>query len=32
MNIVMHATLHDRVPNTYYGQWLAKNAGKHAAK
>src|SRR3954451_12396633 len=30
--IVMRATLHDGAPNTYYGQWLAKNAGKHAAK
>jgi hypothetical protein len=28
----MRTTLHDRAPNTYYGQWLAKNAGKHAAK
>jgi hypothetical protein len=28
----MRATLHDGAPNTYYGQWLAKNAGKHAAK
>jgi hypothetical protein len=28
----MPATLHDGVPNTYYGQWLAKNARKHAAK
>jgi hypothetical protein len=25
-------TLHDHAPNTYYGHWLAKNAGKHAAK
>src|SRR3954468_2166631 len=30
--IIMRATLHDHPPNTYYGQWLAKNAGKHAAK
>src|SRR4051794_20244410 len=30
--IVMPATLHDLPPNTYYGHWLAKNAGKHAAK
>jgi len=28
----MRATLHDHAPNTYYGHWLAKNAGKHAAK
>ena len=21
MNIIMRATLHDRAPNTYYGQW-----------
>jgi len=28
----MLATLHDHAPNTYYGHWLAKNAGKHAAK
>src|SRR4051795_101285 len=28
----MRATLHDHAPNTYYGQWLAKKAGKHAAK
>jgi hypothetical protein len=28
----MRATLHDHAPNPYYGQWLAKNAGKHAAK
>jgi hypothetical protein len=32
MNIVMRATLHDPAPNTYYGQWLAENARKHAAK
>jgi hypothetical protein len=32
MIIVMRATLHDHASNTYYGQWLAKNAGKHAAK
>src|SRR5205814_2073408 len=30
--IIMLATLHDHAPNTYYGHWLAKNAGKHAAK
>jgi hypothetical protein len=28
----MRTTLHDDAPNTYYGQWLAKNAGKHAPK
>jgi len=28
----MRATLHDHAPNTYYGHWLAKNAGKHMAK
>jgi hypothetical protein len=28
----MPATLHDGAPNTYYGQWLAQNARKHAAK
>jgi hypothetical protein len=28
----MRATLHDHAPDPYYGQWLAKNAGKHAAK
>jgi hypothetical protein len=28
----MRTTLHDRAPNTYYGQWLAKNARKHPAK
>jgi hypothetical protein len=28
----MRATLHDPAPNTYYGHWLAQNAGKHAAK
>jgi hypothetical protein len=32
MIIVMRATLHDQAPNTYYGHWLAKNAGKHGAK
>jgi hypothetical protein len=32
MIIVMRATLHDHAPNTYYGHWLAKNAGKHRAK
>jgi hypothetical protein len=32
MIIVMRATLQDRAPNPYYGHWLAKNAGKHAAK
>jgi len=32
MSIIMRATLHDHAPNTYYGHWLAKNAGKHAAK
>jgi hypothetical protein len=30
--IIMRATLHDPAPNTYYGQWLAKKARKHAAK
>src|SRR4051812_14477420 len=30
--IIMRATLHDGAPNTYYGQWLAKNARKRAAK
>src|SRR4051812_23666202 len=28
----MCATLQDHAPNTYYGHWLAKNAGKHPAK
>jgi hypothetical protein len=28
----MRTTLHDLAPNTYYGQWLAKNARKRAAK
>jgi hypothetical protein len=28
----MRTTLHGPAPNTYYGHWLAKNAGKHAAK
>jgi hypothetical protein len=28
----MRATLHDHAPNTYYGQWLAKDARKRAAK
>jgi hypothetical protein len=32
MIILMRATLHDHAPNTYYGHWLAKNAGKHAAR
>jgi hypothetical protein len=32
MIIIMRATLHDHAPNTYYGQWLAQNAGKHGAK
>jgi hypothetical protein len=32
MIIIMRATLHDHAPNTYYGQWLAQNAGKHATK
>jgi len=26
MIIVMRATLHDRAPNTYYGQWPGKKA------
>src|SRR4051812_30705972 len=30
--IIMRTTLHDPAPNTYYGQWLGKNAGKHPAK
>jgi hypothetical protein len=30
--MTMRATVHDPAPNTYYGHWLAKNAGKHAAK
>jgi hypothetical protein len=25
--IIMRATLHDRAPNTYYGQWLRRFAG-----
>jgi len=32
MRKIMRTTLHDRAPNTYYGQWLAKKARKHAAK
>ena len=32
MSMIMGATLHDRAPNTYYGQWLSKSARKHAAK
>jgi hypothetical protein len=24
MSIIMHATLHDHAPNTYYGQWPGK--------
>jgi hypothetical protein len=31
-NVIMRATLPDRATNTYYGQWLAKKARKHAAK
>src|SRR3954470_17475639 len=30
--IIMRTTLQDHAPITYYGQWLAKNAGKHPAK
>jgi hypothetical protein len=30
--IITRATLHDHAPNTYYGHWLANNAGKHAGK
>jgi hypothetical protein len=26
MIIIMRTTLHDRAPNTYYGQWLAGKA------
>jgi hypothetical protein len=26
MKEIMRATLHDAVPNTYYGQWLRKKA------
>jgi hypothetical protein len=32
MNVIMRATLPDRAPNTYYGQWLGKKARKHAVK
>jgi hypothetical protein len=32
MIIIMRATLHDYAPDTYYGHWPAKNAGKHGAK
>jgi hypothetical protein len=32
MSLVMRATLHDRATNPSYGQWLGKNARKHAAK
>jgi hypothetical protein len=32
MSLVMRATLHDRATNPSYGQWLGKNARKHATK
>jgi hypothetical protein len=32
MSIIMRATLQDRAPNTYYGQWRRANVRKRAAK